>query len=73
MVILVTMPKPIATIQWDKCHPDQHDEGKCPASEACPRKVLKQEAPGEPPMPLGLCRGCGACLAACPFQAILLR
>ena len=66
------MAKPVATIIWDKCDPSEHEEGLCIAAAACPQRVLKQEAPFEPPMPLGLCRGCGTCVAACPRKAIKL-
>ncbi len=66
------MPKPTAVIIWDKCKPEEHEGGKCLAIAACPQRILKQEAPGEPPIPLGYCKGCGTCVTACPFDAIKL-
>jgi ferredoxin len=67
------MPKPVATILWERCRPREHEGERCRAAAACPRKVLRQEAQTEPPMPLGMCRGCGACVTACPLAAIALR
>jgi Fe-S-cluster-containing hydrogenase component 2 len=67
------MAKAVATIIWDKCRPREHEGWRCLAAEACPHKVLEQEAPGEPPFPpTSLCRGCGTCVTACPFGAIKL-
>jgi len=67
------MAKAVATIIWDKCRPSEHEGGRCLAAEACPQRVLKQEAPYEPPFPpMNLCRGCGTCVTACPFGAIKL-
>ena len=42
------MAKAVATIIWDKCRPSEHEGGRCLAAEACPQRVLKQEAPYEP-------------------------
>ncbi len=66
------MAKAVATIIWDRCRPQDHEGGLCLAVEACPRRVLRQEKKGEPPIPMGLCRGCGTCVTACPFEAIKL-
>jgi ferredoxin len=66
------MAKPFATVIFDKCRPKEHEGGRCLAIDACPRRVLKQERPGDPPFPLGLCVGCGTCVTACPFEAIKL-
>ena len=45
--------------------------GNCVASAACPRKLLEQEAPDEPPMLFAAyCVGCGDCASACPISAI---
>lgn len=63
------MPSKMALVDFGKCTPDQCAE--CPAVKACPRKLLRQEAPGEPPMTNpSLCRGCGDCARACPAKAI---
>ena len=67
------MAKPVATVIWVLCRPKEHEGGRCPAVEQCPRRVLKQETPGEPPMPPGMCQGCGTCVTACPRKAIRLQ
>jgi len=65
------MPNKMALIQFDKCRPEMCEDGICAGAEACPRKLLKQEAPYEIPMPdPTLCRGCGDCARACPAKAI---
>jgi translation initiation factor RLI1 len=67
------MAKAVAVIVWDRCQPQEHEGGVCLALAACPRRVLIQEKPGEPPYPVGPCKGCGTCVTACPFEAIKLR
>ena len=43
----------------------------CVAALACPRKLLKQEQPGEIPMTdPSICQGCADCARACPLKAI---
>ena len=65
------MPSKMALVDFDKCNPELCDSGLCAASQACPQKLLKQEAPGEIPMTdPSLCRGCGTCARACPAKAI---
>ena len=68
------MPKKAVLIDYNKCRPDRcGDGGVCPAVLVCPHKLLKQEAPYEPPMPdPAICKGCSKCVLACPFQAIKL-
>ncbi len=63
------MPRKIALVDYNKCRADLC--GVCPASAACPKKVLVQESSGETPMadPV-LCRGCGDCVRACPLKAV---
>ena len=65
------MPGNRAIINYEKCHPEQCENGICAAALACARKLLKQEAPNEVPVmdPL-LCLGCSDCLKACPLEAI---
>jgi len=65
------MPKKMALINFNKCHPEKCESGICVAALACSYKLLKQEAPYEIPMtdPF-LCRGCAECVRACPFKAI---
>ncbi len=68
------MPKKMALIDYEKCHPEHCDSGVCKAVFACPHKLLKQEAPYETPMPeLSLCRGCAKCVIACPLKAVQLN
>ena len=67
------MPKKTVLIDYNKCHPEQCDSGTCAAVLACPKKLLKQEAPYEPPMPdPAICKGCSECVLACPLKAIRL-
>ncbi len=67
------MAKPVAVIDYQVCNPKNCDpKGKCPAVSACKHKVIKQDAPGEPPYQLGPCLACGSCLAACAYKAIRL-
>ena len=61
----------MALVDFAKCHPEQCNAGICAAAEACPRKLLKQEHPGEIPMTNpALCQGCGDRARACPMKAI---
>ncbi|NOZ86253.1 MAG: hypothetical protein GXP49_08290 [Deltaproteobacteria bacterium] len=67
------MAKPFAMVIFEKCKPFEcSPDGKCPATKACEYKVLRQEEPGEPPFQIGLCKGCGNCVTACPLKAIKL-
>lgn len=67
------MPSKMALVDFNKCRPDQCNSGVCWAIRACPRKLLKQEACYEAPMPNpSLCRGCGDCVRACPLRAIVV-
>lgn len=65
------MPGKMALVNYDVCRPESCDGGICKAALACPRKLLKQEAPYETPMPNpSLCQGCTSCVRACPLKAI---
>ena len=65
------MPSKIALIEFEKCHPEKCGDGICAAAAACPRKLMKQEAPYEIPLPSpSICKGCGDCARACPLKAI---
>ncbi|MFC2018713.1 4Fe-4S binding protein [Chloroflexota bacterium] len=67
------MPGKMALVDYNKCHPEECEDGICAAALACPRKLLQQEAAGQIPMPdPALCKGCGDCARACPLQAIKL-
>jgi translation initiation factor RLI1 len=65
------MPDKMALVDFPKCHPEKCGDGICLAAQACPRKLLKQEKPGEIPMTdPAICKGCGDCARACPLKAI---
>ena len=65
------MPGKMALVHFDRCHPEKCRGGVCAAAQACPHKLLKQEAPLQTPMPdPSICRGCGDCARACPQKAI---
>jgi len=65
------MPSKIALVDFGKCDPKKCENGVCLAAKACKRKLLRQEAPYEPPMPdPSLCKACGDCVLACPAKAI---
>ncbi|MFH1031549.1 MAG: 4Fe-4S binding protein [Chloroflexota bacterium] len=65
------MPNKIALVNYGKCQPKECNAGKCAAAAACTRKLLKQEVLFEPPIPHpSLCKACGDCVRACPFNAI---
>ena len=65
------MPGKMALVDFPKCHPENCSGGVCVAAQACPRKLLKQEQPGDIPMsdPF-ICQGCADCARACPLKAI---
>jgi len=61
----------MALVDYNKCRPEYCEDGICPAAKACPRKLLKQEKPYQPPMgDPAVCRACGDCMRACPNKAI---
>ena len=66
-----------AEVDFARCDPHLCDGGSglCPATAACPRKLLEQEEPFGVPLLLSarLCTGCGACAGACPSCAISIR
>jgi ferredoxin len=65
------MPDKSIIINYDHCNFKQCIDGVCRAKSACEKKVLKQEAPFEPPyINTGLCLGCNKCIAECPSKAI---
>ncbi|MDD5127699.1 MAG: 4Fe-4S binding protein [Dehalococcoidales bacterium] len=65
------MPGKMAMVDFNKCNPASCANGVCAAAQACPRKLLVQENPREPPMTNpALCRACGDCVRACPHNAI---
>jgi translation initiation factor RLI1 len=67
------MPNKMALVDYSKCRPSECDGGHCTAATACTRRLLRQEAPYEPPMPdPSLCRGCGDCVRACARKAIVI-
>ena len=67
------MLQKVALVDFNKCRPETCDSGICAAALACSRKLLKQEAPMEAPLPDPfLCKGCGDCVRACPARAIAI-
>jgi len=67
------MPMKMAVVDYSKCRPELCDSGVCVAALACPRKLIEQEAPYEPPMPSPYeCQNCAKCVLACPLRAIEL-
>jgi translation initiation factor RLI1 len=61
----------MALIDYNICQPAHCEGGICLAVQACKKKVLKQEAVNEVPMPDPfLCSGCGDCARACPYKAV---
>ena len=65
------MPRKTALVDFKKCDPKKCSQGICSAALACPRKLLKQDAAYEIPMPdPSVCRGCGDCARACPLKAV---
>jgi translation initiation factor RLI1 len=64
------MPGKMALLDFNKCAPSQCEGEVCRASFECPLHLIKQEAPHEIPMtdPFA-CKGCGACVLACPMRA----
>ncbi len=67
------MPGNVALIDHHRCDPRMCADGLCVAALACPRKLLRQEAPYEVPMTdHSPCRGCADCRRVCPTDAIRL-
>ena len=65
------MSRKMALVDFPRCRPGECPDGICIAAQACPRKLLKQEKPGEIPMTdPSTCRGCADCVRACPRKAI---
>lgn len=61
----------IALVDYQLCDPARCESGVCSAAQACPRRLLRQEAPYEVPMPdTSPCKGCGDCARSCPLDAI---
>ena len=65
------MASKMALVDYNKCRPEECEDGRCRAAESCSRKLLIQENPYEAPMTdPSLCRGCADCALACPLKAI---
>ena len=67
------MTRKMALVDYNKCRPEECNDGLCTAAQACTLKLLQQEAPYSMPIadPLS-CRACGDCTRACPLKAIQL-
>lgn len=68
-----SMPGKVVLVDFNKCQPDKCENGICKAAQVCQFKLLKQEKSYEIPMadPF-ICRGCGDCVRACPWKAIII-
>ena len=67
------MASKMVLVNFDKCRPENCENGLCKAAKACNYKLLRQENSYEIPMADTLvCRGCGDCVRACPLKAILI-
>ena len=66
------MAKPVAAVDYGICRPEACEKGICPCVKGCEHKVMKQEAPFEPPYVMTLCVGCGDCVKICPLCAVRL-
>ncbi|MCS6907316.1 MAG: 4Fe-4S binding protein [Anaerolineales bacterium] len=65
------MPKTAVILDYQRCDPDQCEQGICRAAMLCKRKVINQEQPFEPPqLDPALCLGCAICITACPTKAL---
>ena len=68
------MPSKIAMVDFNKCQPEQCENGMCLAAKACDKKLMKQLEPYEPPMThASMCKACSDCVKACPFDAISMK
>ena len=65
-------PKQKVTVDYEVCEPKTCDKGGiCFAMAECPRSLLKQEAPYDPPYVIpGFCQECAKCVEVCPLKAI---
>jgi len=67
------MQQKMALVDYNRCHPGKCEGGVCAAAEACPGRLLHQEAPYTAPMPEPFaCRACGDCVRACPLKAVMI-
>jgi len=65
------LSRKMALLDFEKCRPELCDGGICAAAQACPSKLLQQEAPYAMPVPEpSACRACGECVRACSQKAI---
>ena len=66
------MPKKVALVDYQKCHPEKCDNGICLAALECEYGNLIQESSYEVPEinPAKWCHGCAKCALACPLKAI---
>lgn len=65
------MPKPIISLDYQRCEPKQCEQGVCRAVALCRRKALRQEQPFEPPeLNAELCLGCAVCTTVCSAHAL---
>ena len=69
--MIINMSNKSIIINYDLCDFKECIDGICKAKSGCEKKVLKQEAPFEPPfVNTSLCSGCNKCIGQCHSKAI---
>lgn len=65
------MPKKAVILNYQKCEPQQCENGVCQAVAVCKRQVLIQLQPFEvPQLRSELCLGCAVCTTVCTLKAL---
>ncbi|RCK72696.1 MAG: hypothetical protein ANABAC_1230 [Anaerolineae bacterium] len=65
------MPKRAVFLNYQRCEPQNCEQGVCRAALLCKRHVLQQPQPYEAPeLNAEMCLGCALCTTACPSKAV---